>query len=327
MEMIGSYVTGIMPRPERLIQVTRLYDRGAADKDCLKEAFAEATFWAIDCQLAAGFTYLTDGMLEVQDIFRPLAERLDGIKTGGLARWFNNNTFYRKPIIVNDIERKEVVLEEATYCTHLPENLPWKAILPAPYTFMKLSENRFYKDKTELMFRYAEALRSEMRSLVDLGFKYIQLSDPALVYASTARPRDEFSSISESLRTATKGIFVQTSLQTFFGDFSHILPDVLDFPVDDLGIDLYETNLRSLKEYPFDKGVALGLIDSRNSLVEDMNQLVSVASEIIDSIYQSGVKQIFICPNCDLEFLPWNRAKMKMKAASEVADRLRKEYV
>jgi len=54
--------------------------------------------------------------------------------------------------------------------------------------------------------------------------------------------------------------------------------------------------------------------------------LITVAKEIIDSIYHSKMKEIFICPNCDLEFLPWERAKEKLKVLGTVAKRLREEF-
>jgi len=325
--MIGCYVAGIFPRPKKLIEVTRAYTRGRFNERELENAFEDATLKVVNAQLSAEFSYITDGMLKWQDLFRPFTEGLSGVETGSLARWFNNNTFYRKPIIVGDIWRKKNIVEETIHIRYLPKNSPWKAILPAPYTFVQLSENQFYKDKTEFMFKYAKILREEVEGLAKLGFKYVQLSDPALVYKPIAKStsRDELNHISEALRTAVEKTSVKTCLQTFFGDFSQILPEAIDFPVDNLGIDLYETDFEKLKEYSFGKGVALGLVDSRNSLVEEPDGLVAVAKEIIESIYHSNIGDVFVCPNCDLELLPWKRAEEKIKVVSSVTRRLTEE--
>jgi len=94
-----------------------------------------------------------------------------------------------------------------------------------------------------------------------------------------------------------------------------------------VGIDLYETNFEKLKEYSFEKGVALGLVDSRDSLVENEDELVTVAKEIMESIDSSKACEVFICPNCDLEFLPWERAEEKTKVISCVAKRLKEEFL
>jgi len=327
MKMIGCYVTGTLPRSKELIEATRAHDRKKLSDKELEKAFEEDTLKVVKAQISTGLSYVTDGMLKWQDPFRPFTENLKGLKVGGLARWFNNNAFYRKPVVIDEIYREKNVIANLTYTKHLPMDIPWKAILPAPYTFAKLSENKFYKDETELMFKYAQILRDEIESLTEIGFKYVQLSDPALVYNPSREPisKDVLASIREVLKVAVRGAMVKTCLQTFFGDFSQILPEALDFPVNDLGIDLYETNIEKLKEYNFEKGVALGLLDSRNSLIEDEDELVMVAEEIIEPIYPSKICDVFICPNCDMEFLPWERAEEKLKVIGKVAKRLKNE--
>ncbi len=327
-KMIGHYATGIFPRTEELIEATMAYERGWIGEGKLGKAFEKGTSEVISAQLASGLCYVSDGMLKWQDLFRPFTENLSGVKAGSLERWFNNNMFYRKPIIVDEMWREKSIVKKALCIKCLPKRLPWKAVLPAPYTFVQLSENRFYKSKTEFMFKYAEILREEIRDLAKLGFKYIQLSDPALVFEPTtpSLSKDALAAVKETLKVATKGIHVKTSLQTFFGDFSKILPEALEFPVEHLGIDMYETDFERLKEHDFQKGVALGLVDSRSSLVENADGLVRIAREIIASLYPSGLKDVFVCPNCDLEFLPWKRAKEKLHILSEVTEGLREEF-
>jgi len=324
--MIGCYVTGILPRPKELIEITRAYDRKKVSKETLEKAFHDATQKVIEAQIQAELSYITDGMLKWQDLLRPLAENLEGLAIGSLARWFNNNTFYRKPIILNAIHRTKNIVAETTYLQLLPKNIPWKAIIPAPYTFAKLSENKFYKNEREVMFAYAETIREEIKKLAEAGFKYIQLSDPALVYNPFKEkiPKDILVDIRDALEVALKNTEIRSCLQTFFGDFSEILPEALDFPVNDLGIDLYETEMEKLKEYAFDgKGVALGLVDARSSLVEDEKELLKVVDELTDAIYPSKTHDIFICPNCDLEFLPWEKAKEKIGVISSVTKLLK----
>ncbi|MEM2666369.1 MAG: hypothetical protein QXV65_01280 [Candidatus Bathyarchaeia archaeon] len=323
--MIGCYVTGILPRPKKLIEVTRAYDRKKVDKETLEKAFQEATKEVIEAQVQAELSYITDGMLKWQDLLRPFTENLEGLAVGSLARWFNNNAFYRKPVILDTIRRTKNIVASITYIQFLPKDLPWKAILPAPYTFAKLSENKFYKNEREVMFAYAEAIREEIKNLAEIGFQYIQLSDPALVYNPLKEkiPKDMLVDVKEALRTAMKNAKVRSCLHTFFGDFSEILPEALDFPVNDLGIDMYETNIDKLKEYTFDgKGVALGLLDARGSLIEDEDELLRVVNELTETI-SSKTCDIFVCPNCDLEFLPWEKAREKIEVMSRVAKTLK----
>lgn len=326
--MIGSYVTGALPRSSELIRNTRAYERGRINKKELEESFEKATKSAIKAQISAGLNYITDGMLKWQDLLRPFTENLKGITMGSLTRWFNNNTFYRKPIITDYVKREKDVVNNMMHLEKLPKNLPWKAILPAPYTFVSLSERQFYKDEAEFMFKFAEIINEEIKSLAEKGFSYIQLSEPALVYEPLAPKlrKDKLALVNDVLEIAVKGTTTKTCLQTFFGDFSKILPQALDFPVDHFGIDLYETDFEKLKEYSFEKGVALGLVDSRSSLVEEQDELVAAAEQIIESVYGSRIEEVFICPNCDLDFLPWERAEEKMKVIRSVTKHLREEF-
>ncbi len=326
--MIGCYVTGVLPRSSKLIEKTRDYERRKISEKELEESFEKATENAIEAQISAGLSYVTDGMLKWQDLFRPFTENLKGIAVGSLTRWFNNNTFYRKPIITDYVKREKDVVNNMMQLEKLPKNLPWKAILPAPYTFVSLSENKYYKDEAEFMIKFAEIINKEIKSLAATGFSYIQLSDPALLYEPLTPKfkKDKLTLVNDVLETAVKGTTTKTCLQTFFGDFSNILPEALDFPVDHLGIDFYETDFEKLTEYNFEKGVALGLIDSRSSLVEKQDELVAAAEQIIKSIYRSRIEEVFICPNCDLDFLPWERAEEKMKVISSVTKRLREEF-
>jgi len=326
--MIGCYVTGILPRPKDLVEITRAYDRNKASIKELEEAFTKATKKVIEAQVRAGLSYVTDGMLKWQDLLRPFTENLRGLNAGSLARWFNNNTFYRKPVIVGPLHQAEGIVAKIAYIELMPKNVPWKAVLPAPYTFAKLAENRFYRSERELMFAFAEVLSEEVKSLAKVGFKYIQLSDPALVYNpfEESVSKDNLVDVKEALRITLKNANARTCLQTFFGDFAKILPEALDFPVDDLGIDLYETNMKELKEHTFEKGVALGLIDARTSLVEDENEIVKVANEVVEAIYPSKIRDVFICPNCDLEFLPWERAEEKIRVIGHATKILERGY-
>ena len=294
--MIGCYLTGALPRPNELIEKTRAFDRKRISKQELSATFLQHTKQVIKFQESCELTYLIDGMLEWQDLLRPFAEALTGVSIGSLARWFNNNTFYRKPVINEPIRRETDILKDVIHSQKLPKTRNWKAILPAPYTFAFLSEDNYYHNPVDVMFQIAEILNEEIKSLEKIGFNYIQLSDPALVYnvLSHTIKKDTLTFVNDALKSSVKGTSVKTCLQTFFGDFSQILPQALDFPVDHLGIDLLKTDLEKLKQYQFEKGVALGLVDSRNSLIEKETTILHVTKDLLESIYPSKIGEVYI---------------------------------
>lgn len=317
--MIESSVSGILPRPNRLISATRQFDRSRISEDELGEAYRKYSKEVIEYQLETGLTYVNDGYLRRQDLLRPFTENLNGVEVGQLYRWFNNNTFYRIPIV------KGKISGEAPFNVSYPDLLPrndLKAVLPAPYTFTKLSKNEYYSDGKEFLLDYAEVINKEIKALETQGYSYIQLSDPALVYHNTTPCSCTLSDIAEAVEVATKGVKARTGLVTFFGDAAPVLGALTEFAVNDIGIDYYDTDSTAVKDYSFKGGVSLGLVDARNTLKEDVSELVGLAKELVDV---ASPEKLVVSTNCDLDFLTWKEAKEKIKTVVAVAAQLKEE--
>jgi len=316
---IKCSISGCLPRPPRLISETRKYDRSRINEEELEAAYRTYTKEVIDYQVEQGLTYINDGYLRRQDLLRPFTTKLKGVETGQLYRWFNNNTFYRIPLIKGKLEGKAPFNE--TYLDLLPK-AEYKAVLPAPYTFVKLAKNEYYESDADFLQDIAEIINAEIKALEKQGYTYIQLSDPALVYHKTAPSKNEISSIAAAIEIATSGVKARTGLQTYFGNIEPVLADVLDWKVDDIGIDYYETDADAVKEYSFKGGVSLGLVDARNTLKEDSDELVSICNEVIDA---SNPVSLMVATNCDLDFLTWEEAQYKIETVAKVAKQLKEE--
>ena len=61
--MIESSISGILPRPSRLISKTRLSARSRISEDELAEVYKTYSKEVIDYQIGAGLTYVNDGYL------------------------------------------------------------------------------------------------------------------------------------------------------------------------------------------------------------------------------------------------------------------------
>lgn len=309
--MIGAYLTGIHPRSEKLIEATRAYERRRIDKEDLIRCFIEDTKRVVNQQRRANLDYVTDGMLFWQDLLRPFTKNLRGVRVGALSRWFNNNTFYWAPKVEGKLDGDGKILVEFIRFDCLPKDKPWKVVVPGPYTFSCLSENVHYDNQYELMFDIAVVLRKEIRNIVGEGFSYVQLSEPSLVFENRAQKfeRDVLEQVKEAVRMVVEGVNVKISVQTFFGDITPIFPAILDFPVDCVGVDFFETNLESLKDYKITKDLSCGCVNSRSSIIETPETISNFVEEVIDLLNPNDV---FICPNTDLEFRPRYVAEKKV---------------
>lgn len=303
---------GAYPRSERIIKSFRELQRGKIDKDELKRRVREESRRVVQLQLETGLRYVVDGMLEWHDLLRPMAETLQGVEVDGLARWFDNNTFYRKPIIREAVSRGRPILSDYIYPDLVPAGR-WKLVLPDPYTFVSLSDNLSGIRMEELMFEYAEALNVE---LVELQAKHVvgqvQLSSPSLVWGRL--DRDLLHSVGETISVMLKGIKSEKMIHFYFGDGLKVLPHALEYDVDVLGFDLTSTNMKELAEYDVEK-IGLGIVDGRNSLIENPRTVAEKISRYIDK-RDPGL--LYVTPSCELEFLPPEVAEEKVRLLASI---------
>lgn len=309
--MAFAHLTGIFPRSEELIAASRAFERGRLDAASLQMQAEEESRRLVMLQGDWGLDYVTDGLLRWQDLLRPLADELPGVHAGPVTRWFDNNSFYRRPVIEG---RLQPVGEAALRWTarEALSGRPWKAILPTPWAFAALSEDRAYGDPDALLRDAAEVLRAEAASLQAAGCRYIQFSDPLLV----TRPGDgALSRAQKALGRVVEGLTVRTALYTFFGDAVPVLDALLDAPVHEVGFDLFATDVERLNGRAGSKGLLLGALDGRNSLLEDAAETAATARRVADRLHAESVT---VVPSCDLEFLPWEVAVAKGRRLAEV---------
>jgi 5-methyltetrahydropteroyltriglutamate--homocysteine methyltransferase len=315
-DMPFAHLVGIFPRTERVVEVSRAVERRRAGPEELAEAIAEAERLVITVQREAGLDYIVDGQFRWQDLFRPLCDAIPGLHAGGIARWFDNNTFYRRPVITGALQPTGMALLKVINLPALA-GLRWKAILPAPFALAAMGENVSGRSAAEVLADAAAVLRAEARALETAGCAYIQFNDPALV----ARGHDDVGRAREALAAVTVGLRVRTALHTFFADAGPLLTELVRFPVDEVGVDLYAASLNGTTARAPGKTVLAGAVDGRNSLVEDADVLVAQARQLRDRL---GAADVALVPNCDMEFLPWDVAVAKTRRLGEAAAALRR---
>ena len=304
--MLEAYLNGIFPRSEALIAATRGLDRGRVSEAEAQETLERDARELITLQVEAGFGYVSDGLLNWQDLFRPLVEAWEGLELGGLTRWFDNNTFYRQPVLSAPLI-PHAMGKEFTQVESLPDSHIWQAVLPGPYTFLSLAENHHYGSPREALHALTRGLGTVGRALQEEGFRLLHFQEPGL--AVNPPDVDGLADLKEAygdLRVAG----TETALHLFFGSAQSLLPDLLDFPVDLLGLDLYQEDLDQLKDLDFTKTLVCGCVDARNSHLEEPDEVAGLVARLRERLDPSG---LVLAPNADLEFLPRSVARAKVK--------------
>ena len=102
-------LAGIHPRSEKLIELTRSYERAKTSWSQVEVQFEQETKELVKLQKSLGFRHISDGALGWQDQLRPISRSLKGVESGTrYSRWFDTNTFYQKPIVVGKISAGEI---------------------------------------------------------------------------------------------------------------------------------------------------------------------------------------------------------------------------
>lgn len=310
-------LTGIYPRSEQLIELTRSYDRGKTELTSVENQIRQDTDDLVRLENRREFEALSDGALAWQDQLRPIVESLDAVSTGTrYSRWFDTNSFYKKPTVTGKIQPRQVNPKKFVRTDLLPQNHNWKVTLVGPYTFSELSENLYYKSKSDLLFDVAHVENQIIRNLKSAGLTKFELAEPCLVYrpyTEEALGKTESDTALAAIAQAVAGVDNNTSVKTYFGDSARILPALLELSINSVGIDLFETDYSSLK-IETDKGIDLGIVDSRESNVEDPKWIAETATRASKHIISDTTTLV---PNTDLKFVPRKVADAKLDALAK----------
>lgn len=308
---------GIHPRSEQLVELTRSYERGKTDRPSVERQIEQDTRDLVRLEEGSGFRDLTDGAFSWQDQLRPVVESLAGVTTGTrYSRWFDTNTFFKKPTVSGRIGLAHFDATRFIRTDLLPRSKTWKVSLIGPYTFSELAENFHYKTQSDLISDVARAENEIIRKLNAAGVSRFQISEPCLVYRpyrENPLSGDELDTALSGLRRTVEGIDAPIAIQTYFGDATTILPQLLELPVDGVGFDLFETDYAESK-IDTKKRIVLGIIDSRESNVEDPKWIAETANRAAKHI---DTDSIVLAPNSDLKFVPRKVGDAKARSLAE----------
>lgn len=311
----------ISEQDQRLRRAIAAWEDGKLSSEELERVYDEVTQQVITEQIEAGVELLTDGQIRWDDALSYLARKLEGTQRGGLLRWFDNNFYFRQPIIVGKLSRKEpLVLNDWLKARDWANGVPVKPVLTGPYTFAKFCLNQHYNRFEDLLFDVAAIWNEEAKALASAGASLIQLSEPAILF----HPEDA-QLWSEAIRRVVEGVNADFALYTFFADASKVWDALVQLPVKLIGLDFCsgeENRNHQLVQsnFPQDKILGFGIVDARNIKPEPVDELarqIEWAANIV------GANRLHVNPNCGLEFLPRADAKRKLETLTAAVKKVR----
>ncbi|HEX9892232.1 MAG TPA: methionine synthase [Actinomycetota bacterium] len=309
---------GSLPKPDYVLKARSQLARGEITAQDLRELEETATRDWIAFQEEIGVDVIVDGEMYRGDMVAFFAEEFAGFERGGLVRSYGNR-YYRKPVITGPVKRDHpVTLDWWRFAQSLTDR-PVKGMLTGPYTIVDWSFNEHYDTRRDAVLAVAELIRDEALDLQAAGAKYIQIDEPAV-----STRMDELDLAIEALGVVTEGLTeAHTITHICYGDFHRAYPKMLDLPVDQLDLEMANSDydlLTIFKEHDFTKHIGLGVTDSHSHEIESVDEVVRGIERTLAVI---PAERVFVDPDCGLKTRTVEEAKGKMRVIVEAVEQMR----
>ncbi len=290
------------------------FDKDKIGKDELEEVIRATTVAVMRDQSDAGIDRIGDGRIRWDDPVTPFAMAHGGFEPGGLIRFFDNNVYYRRPVISGPIRFVESAVRADFEFARSVTDRPLLASVCGPFSLAKLSVNQHYANVGELYRDCANLVRGEIVALANAGAEWIQLDEPCLGFYP-----DEIDAACGAIADAVRNVTANVLVYSYFSPIASIADHLWKLPVQMVGADCVSvpSNFDVLLGGPSDMATAFGLIDARNTRLEQPKDLFAKLEQIAQRRGEGG-PECWLVPSASLEFLPFTAYHAKMKLMASV---------
>ncbi|MFB6095060.1 MAG: methionine synthase, partial [Halodesulfurarchaeum sp.] len=240
--VVGSY-----PKPKWHDRARELFEDADADFDegAWEEAKDDAARLITAEHERAGLDVVTDGEMRRNEMVEYFAHRIDGYEFNGPVKVWGHN-YFDKPSVIEEVAYDEPWLVDEFTFTNEVADRPVKVPITGPYTLASWSFNEVYEDDEALAADLADLVNLEIEKLVEAGARYIQIDEPAL-----ATTPDDHAIVGDSLERIAADVpdDVRLGLHVCYGDYSRIYPEMLEFPVEELDLELANGDFEQIEVF------------------------------------------------------------------------------
>ena len=318
--------TGLFPLPDRAKtelsslkghQKEDLIDgtEGPAIVDC----YDRARSTVIDLQQLAGLDRIVEGQLRWDDMLAHPLVLAGGVETGGIVRYYDNNNFYREPIVTDEVSPSGDLADELYATSRRLENDALQVVLPGPYSLADLATDEYYGDRTALLDATASLLAAELADAP--AHETLVLLEPSLV---TNPPDDGLDArTSEAIDTVAAVTDADVVVYPYWGALPEkVYAHLLDADIEAVGFDFVsdqDANLTNLLEYGGTEDALFGLVNGQNTLLEEPEAIRDRARWVLDRLPVTSFETVYLAPNTETFYLPYETFEAKIAALVEAA--------
>jgi len=264
-----------------------------------------------------------EGQLRWDDMLaHPLAVH-DSVETRGIVRYYDNNNFYRDPVVTGDLTFDGDIAAELEAASEFADD-ELQAVVPGPYSLADLATDEHYGDDADFLDAIADFLAGEVEAFPEVETLFVL--EPSLVENPPSEEGDEDERASEAVDAVAGAADADTDVvvQTYWGALDEkVHAHLLDADFDALGYDFVsnsEDNLYNINEYGTKDSIAAGVVDGQNTLVEDPEQIAERADWLEENTPAAEFETVYLTPNTELFYLPYSTFEEKLAALGEATD-------
>ncbi len=282
------------------------FDGGELTAAELRHVEDQVTAEVLAQQAEAGVDLVTDGKVRWDDGQTYFTRAIDGFTVHGLTRYFDTNTYYREAEATSTVSWPGPIGVADFIFARTHSAKPVKAVVTGPYTLARLSKPGSYGSVADLARGLAGVMNREALALEEAGVGLIQFDEPAI-----CRWPEDFGILQEVAGIVTEGLTAKTAIYTWFRDVADLAPDFFSLPYHVIGLDFVwgPRNWETLRRFPADKELGLGIVDGRNTRLEPVQEIVEGVRRAMEHV---SPDRISVSPSCGLDYLPRQQAYDKL---------------
>ncbi|GAB7020581.1 5-methyltetrahydropteroyltriglutamate--homocysteine methyltransferase [Halostagnicola bangensis] len=293
---------------------------GGDESEEVTSVYESARDEVVDAQQDAGLDRIVEGQLRWDDMLaHPLAVH-DAVETRGIVRYYDNNNFYREPVVSGELDFSGDIASELEATSELAPDADLQAVLPGPYSLAELATDEHYDDEADFLGAVADFLAGEVEAFPEVETLY--LLEPSLVEDAPEDGLDERAS--EAIDTVAAATDANVVAHPYWGALEEkTYAHLLDADIDAVGFDFVseqEDNLYNIQEYGATDEISLGLVDGQNTLVEDPEAVRDRTDWVFDQIPVTDFETVYLTTNTGTFHLPYNKHEAKLEILAEAAD-------
>jgi len=338
--MFPTAIAGSLPKPAWLAETHKLWPKWKAEGDELRQAKADATLLWIKAQEDAGLDIVGDGEQSRQHFVHGFLEQVDGIDFEHKVEMGIRADRYKAmvPQVVGPLKLKGRVHEFEAKIARAHTKRKVKFTMPGPMTIVDTVADKFYGDRVEMAFAFAELLNQEALALERDGVDIVQFDEPAFnVYMKDAADWGV-----KALERAVQGLKCTTAVHICYGygieanvkwketlgdqwrQYELVFPALAKSSINQVSLECFHSHVPlELMKLLEGKDVMVGVIDVASDVVETPEQVADTIGRALQFVARD---RLIPCTNCGMAPMDRNIALAKIEAIAKGAEIARKRF-